>query len=275
MISLLFLMIILSNFMISHGQTYFCPSILYTYCATEGEYCSIPDTIDEGYMSYGWYGKYILVPFTNDHTDFTDSVIACSVHYGDIYSGSTKYCCYIAANIGIYQEYYTGYKIQNDGYWDGDIATATTTWGMRYGTGSRFTYRIIEGTAAGWCNDEFFNDAAYGNVKHCNYCPKVPASIPIHNSSLWISCANTGQWCTGLDTGAAQWVKYGSGGQYYLKLVISSIDGQIPCVDELFHDPRIGYMKYCYKAPAQYTFETVVGQWGLVLSCIGYVHIIL
>mmetsp|Transcript_37608 Transcript_37608/g.61826 ORF Transcript_37608/g.61826 Transcript_37608/m.61826 type:complete len:491 (-) Transcript_37608:91-1563(-) len=244
-----------------------CPSDAYVYCATEGGACTISDTINEGYMSYGANGRWTLVPFTNDHTDGTDIRIECDNDHGDIIPGTGKYCCYIAADTGFVQENYYGALSENDGGWDFSCCNAYT-FGMRYGTGSRFTYRVING-ATGWCNNEFFNDPARGTGKVCNYYFFAPPSVPEPYSTKWTICGNEGSDCTGLADSAAQWVRYGDNGQYYLRLVISASDGRIPCSNNFFDDPRPGYGKYCWRADPQYTFDGVVGQWTKLQSCLG------
>ena len=258
MISYLILLI-LSNFVIlSSSQT--CPSSAYVYCAQYGQTCSIPDSINEGYISYGVDGKWNLIPFTNDHTDGTDIDIECDDDLGDIYLDATKYCCYIAADTGIEVSGYGGSKSENDGGWDFGAWSSSTTYGMRYGTGSRFVYRFIQG-AVGWCNNDFFNDPADGSVKVCNYDDDAPSSIPDPDSSTWTACGNEGGYCTGLDTSAATWVRYGDNDHYYLRLVISSSDGQIPCNNDFFDDPLHGTHKYCYRTQALHIQQLINGSY--------------
>ena len=142
---------------------------------------------------------------------------------------------------------------------------------MRYGTGNRFVYRVING-ATGWCNNGFFNDPAHGIKKVCSYTWSAPASVPGPLDTKWTLCGNERNDCTGLDRNSAQWVRYGDNGQYYMRLIISSSDGRISCNNNLFDDPLVGEGKACWRAPAQYTFTNVAGQWVTLQSCLGYVE---
>ena len=126
-------------------------------------------------------------------------------------------------------------------------------------------FRIVNG-AKGKCWNGWYPKPAWED-KHCQYSRSAPASIPEPTSEDWELCANEGDNCNGLDTNAAQWVKYGDDNHYYYRLIISTL-GYIHCKDMLFNDPISGN-KYCYRAPAEYTFGTVVGKWVQLPSCTG------
>jgi len=248
-----------------------CPSTNYVQCALEGNTCEIADTVEEGYMSYGVGGRWTLIPFTNSHTDGTDLEIKCDNNHGDPQPGSEKYCCYIETDTGINLDSFAGSinegkKSTNE--WEFDDTSIIYT--MRYGTGSRYVYRVING-ATGYCRNSFFNDPASGTRKVCNYAESAPSSIPESSDDTedgWTICANEGNDCTGLDKTAAQWVKYGDNDKYYFRLIISSVDGKIPCNNDLFGDPISGEAKACYRSPAQFTFPDMVGQWTELPSCL-------
>jgi len=219
-------------------------------------------------MSYGTSGTFTLVPFTNDHTDGTDISIGCNNDHGNVIPGSTKYCCYVQADIGIDHTFY-GHKYGNDGGWRAKSGDAL--WTMRYGTGSRFTHRVIGGTATGWCNNDFFGDPASGHPKHCNYWFSGPSAIPRAESD-WTICGNEGQFCKDLETSSAQWVRYGDDNHYFYRLVISKATAKVPCSNTFFDDPIHGTVKYCWRAPPEYKFENVVGRWKSLEPCVGCIN---
>jgi hypothetical protein len=74
-----------------------------------------------------------------------------------------------------------------------------------------------------------------------------------------------------LDPHAAHWVRYGdeSDGvhRYHYRLVVAQNDG-IPCRDELFDDPDTAH-KFCWRAPADYTFTNLAGHWKQLTRCEG------
>jgi len=217
-------------------------------------------------MSYGADGRWTLVPFTNDHTDGTDITIECDNDHGDVFPGRRKYCCYHEAGTG-FDGPFEGHLGENGGAWYFSDGRVGRPWTMRYGTGSRFTYRVIDGKADGHCTNSFFNDPAYGHRKHCNY--RNEAYMVPRTESDWTICGNEGGECSGLDQNTAQWVRYGDDDHYYLRLVISSNDGKVPCSDAFFEDPISGSKMHCWRGPAEYTFTDVVGQWEQLRSCAG------
>jgi len=267
LVTMMFVAIFVSTLVaLAIGQA--CPSSDYIPCNEhEGSYehCIIPDRIKEGYMSYGIDGRYNLVPFTNDHTDGTDLWINCDNDLGDIYPGKPKQCCYIAADTGFSAGEWEGNKKEGE-YW-----TLGGLWSMRYGMGSRFVYRVIEGEQTkGWCGNNFFNDPAPWHTKYCNYWEGVPPAAN-HADDEWISCGNEGGECQGLNPNAAQWVRYGDDDRYNFRLVIST-DGKIPCNNDMFNDPVSGNA-FCQRAPVDlsevYTFTDVIGKWEQLPSCTG------
>merc|ERR1712176_592313 len=115
----------------------------------------------------------------------------------------------------------------------------------------------------------FFGSISSWVTNECNYWIGAPAVIPDADSADWTLCANEGDDCTGLDPHAAQWVRYGdeSNGvhRYHYRLVVAQNDG-IPCRDELFHDPDTAH-KFCWRAPADYTFTDLAGHWKQLTRC--------
>merc|ERR1719229_686391 len=207
----------------------------YTHCGTQGKLCHISSTVKEGYMSYGRDGRWILAPFTN--TGGNDIVIDCDNDHGNILPWIHKECCYIEASIG-FDGSFSQNIIQGEGF-DLDGAYGS----IRYGNDSQYFYRVTDGNAFdGWvCNNWFFNKHQIGTTKHCQLWKDKPASIPATDAIkedgttlYWTRCGNEGNDCTGLDTTAAQWVRYGRPGYYTFRLVISARDGSIPCNSGMF-----------------------------------------
>mmetsp|Transcript_58038 Transcript_58038/g.52270 ORF Transcript_58038/g.52270 Transcript_58038/m.52270 type:complete len:429 (+) Transcript_58038:126-1412(+) len=274
-----------------------CPSAKWIKCAdnSDGQWCKIPGHINQGYMSHGSGGRWSLVPFSNveqhdcplcNHDDMEIKCGGLDSSGGGpgIVNGQDKYCCYIEADIGINTRYIRGSSgdppvedtpyfrdpFRGSGSWDSRPYTWISNEPMMLRWGGESNQYIYRAGYNAWmyCNSGFMGDIKDVPINPCSISQQYPDFVPEISSSDWKLCSNENGDCGGLDTNAPQWIRYGSDGQYYFKLIISH-DGKIACKTELFGDPIPGEIKHCYRASNPYHFGDIAGDWVKLTSCFG------
>jgi len=225
-----------------------CPSG-YTLCAREAGSCSIPSYIQQGYISYGASGRFILTPFSNTKNDGSNLITRCDNDFGDVRFGTVKYCCFKSSNYVLDISRDSGYIAEGQSWNFGAANFINRNIVMRYGANEKYFYRVFAGSI-GYCNNNYFNDPIYGQYKHCNYYTSplgTAKPLPSPISGQWKFCSDENTDCSGLPPRTETWIRYGANGKYHYKYVMPASDGRIPCDNAVFDDPIRGTPKDCWK----------------------------
>lgn len=221
-----------------------CPSNTYVECGDEGGRCNIPTGITKGYVSYGANGRYTFIPFSKQSSDTLD--MECDNDFGDIYPGTTKYCCYRSIDIGFDEAFYSStyaFTWEGGSYNTGEYNTFPAS--MKYGINDKYVYRVMADANVP-CNNDFFNDVVPHVRKHCKFSEYEP---PMITSTNWYHCADEGGDCD-LQDSNAHWVRYGEGSSFYYRLVAAgnNVNNKIGCNNNIFDDPKGGTSKFCWRS---------------------------
>ena len=187
------------------------PADDWTFCATEGGFCTFTGTQQ---VRYGANGSYFYQTLSGG-TPCTNSV------FGDPIYGVVKQCA-IPAGASI--DEWTFCAVENQ------TCAFTGTREMRYGANGSYFYKTLsDGTP---CTNSVFGDPIYGVVKQC----ATPAGASIDE---WTFCTVENQTCA--FTGTRE-VRYGANGSYAYRLLSNGT----PCTNGVFGDPIYGTAKQCH-----------------------------
>ncbi len=210
----------------SSGSTTLVGPTGYTFCASEGQYCSVSGTKTVAYGNSGGYkwkwGR-------------TTGVTCSAQEFGDPSPGNPK-ACWSA-------DYYPPKTPPSSEYsWcadQGQICSFSGTRDAAYGASGYFAYKT--GAVGGFtCDVPYFGRDPYPGVVKACYTKGQVNYVPPNNGYTF--CAFEGQYC---DVTGTKTVAYGNSGSYYYKFARTT---GITCSVQNFGDPAYGAPKACWTA---------------------------
>eukprot|EP01083_Nonionella_stella_P060076 157095_1 len=262
---------IITLFLISLSTSDSCPSNKFTFCANAGGDCYVPGGIKSGYISYGTSSLYILIPFTNSHSnDAVSMIFDCNEWLG--YPGASNNCCYMSSDHDFEliddSEWSFYHNEDNNIPWPGNKALTAWRWGGNIGNGGMYIYSVWSGF--GPQNNRYWNAWMYpfnGLYSSWHTYSQLPTAVTLNSN--WQYCANDGYTCE--ISGGPRWVRYGNdGGDWSYRFVTGTT---LNCKDEIFktrHTPWSSGHRYCQKGPVlTQRFSHIVGQWENCVICGG------